>query len=85
MKTAEEILTETRDELRPNVKGWGTEVVVAAMKKYAEEYYLQKLRSPKPTHCKGCIHWTVINALGGEYCRVLQKSLNTIYKLINNK
>ena len=43
MKTAEEILIETRDELRPNVKGWGTEVVVTAMKKYAEEYYVKEI------------------------------------------
>lgn len=75
MKTAEEILRETRDDLRPNVIGWGTEVVVTAMKRYAEEYYLERLRAPKPKICKGCMHWTVIDALGGEYCRVLEKSV----------
>ena len=48
MKTAEEILKETRDEMRPGVIGWGTDVVIAAMIRYAEEYYDFKTG---PMHC----------------------------------
>ena len=33
---AEEVLKQTREELRPGVIGWGTVVVVEAMERYAQ-------------------------------------------------
>jgi hypothetical protein len=50
MRTAEEVLRDTRDELRPGVIGWGTEVVVEAMIRYAEEYYKFKTESMSCTN-----------------------------------
>ena len=46
------------------------------LKENAEKYHLEQLRRKyKPSFCKGCKYWTVIDALGGEYCKVLQKSV----------
>ena len=50
--------------------------VIDAMKEYANEYHLSHLRNKyNPSFCKACKYWTVIDSLGGEYCRVLQKSV----------
>lgn len=74
MKTIEEIL-----ERHTNSDEWTSgfkEDVADAMKEYAEEYHLRQLKQNyKPAFCKGCKYWTVVDAFGGEYCRVLEKTV----------
>ena len=75
MKTAEEILESWHQDFEVPLK---KDTVILAMQEYAEEYYRERLREkPKPYSCRSCRHWTVIDALGGEYCKVLRKSVTS--------
>lgn len=77
MKTAEEILKSWHQDFDQEFEvELKKDTVILAMQEYAEEYYRERLREkPKPYSCRSCRHWTVIDALGGEYCKVLRKSV----------
>ena len=78
---AEEIYKELKEIIYP-INSHNDQMTAIAywieneLKKNAEKYHLEQLRKKyKPKICKGCKYWTVVDALGGEYCRVLEKSV----------
>ena len=78
MKTAEEILKSWHQDFDQEIEvDLIKDNVILAMKEYAEEYHREMLRMKTPFSCKSCMHWTVIDALGGEYCKVLQKCVSS--------
>ncbi len=75
MKTIDEIADNNISGWEDFTSGFSSDIK-DAMKEYAEEYHLSQLQKKyKPPFCKGCKYWTVIDALGGDYCRVLEKSV----------
>jgi len=79
MKTAESILKNVEEIAQINGVDFSVVIfndAIQAMKEYADEYHRERLREKyKPSLCKGCRYWTVVDVLGGEYCRVLEKSV----------
>lgn len=80
MKTAEQIYREIKEITRSTFVHNEQMVAIAhyfetELKEQSEKYHFEQLRKSKPKVCKGCRYWTVIDVLGGEYCRVLEKSV----------